>query len=256
MDGFWSLTDSGVFQIDGSTMNFSLREHFAATTSKQDMPVGGSNFGRVYSVIADCYLYTFNAVNPIIALWTDNAGAPVTVIWCKQVGSNVWQALLWASAPTTFEVFLFDQTQSLGAGGNIGIKVYDPQGRLIADPVTYPMMQPFSWRDNRPYGEGWKVVGFPRPYDEDWSDRSRRKIAVGGIKTGAYADGVTSANTSGKNADARIMISCWHMDASGGCFFHWKERVYNNPRGMPGNASYFAEALNSSCILIDVSNFS
>jgi hypothetical protein len=249
MDGFWAKTDSGLFQIDGSTLNFSLRAHFVATTSKNNMPVGSTNGfpPNRFAVSADSYIYTFTATNPIIALWTSDANAPVTVIYVRNTGGNTWEAFLWAWQPTSFEVFLFDQTPAITAGANFGLKIWNPSGQLIAD-ATVPMLNPFAWHDDRTYGQGWKVTGSPGEWNQDWSDRSRQKIAVGGIKCGAYAANINFGA-------AYVFLSCWHMDPSGGCFFHWKAKSYGGAGSQP-NATYFGEALAFSAILIDVSNFS
>lgn len=253
MNGFWAKTDSGVFQIDGTTLNLSLRQKIVSGTSQAQMPVQGSNFGRVYSVTADVLDIQYNATTPVIALWCSSN--PVTLISNVQISSGLWSARIWAAAASTIEVYIFDQTPAISSGANFGMKVWNESGALIAD-ATLPMLRPIAWYERtRSYPAGWQSgVSFPSAASEDWSNGAYPKLAVGAIKTGAYVANASSNNSNGQAADAILMISCWQMSLGGGLSYRWMQRNYGSPGSTPPYAVLFGEMLFHSCLTIDVTN--
>jgi|GEM_PF-4188557 len=238
MDGFWSLTDNGIFQIDGTTVNYSLRQHQTLAT------VAGSLIGFSTSLVN----FSFSAVYPIVAIYAPDR--PVTMLQCVSSGANSWTAQFWSSGgQTQFEVFVFDRTDNIGDSSNVGLKVYNEQGQLIAS-AAVPMLRPIAFIQGQAGGFSmeWQGSGpWPRGFVNDYSQAGYAKVAVGCITTG------TSVERTGNN-DGYMSASGWTCNG-GSVQMHWTDNVFGSPSGSyPSTYVGYGSNLTFSGLLIDVSN--
>lgn len=116
--GLQVYTSTGLFQIDGVTPGYALRQHSTVSTSNST----GNYFGSL----------SFTGVAPLVAIYSGN-GVPVACIQMTVSGST-WTALFWSTAATTFDVYVFDSIQALSASGStFGLQVFDGSGNIVAD---------------------------------------------------------------------------------------------------------------------------
>lgn len=121
--GFQAFTNNGVFQIDGNTMGFGLRQKIAASTSNSS----SGYVWRFYTVIS------FTAVTPIIAINAPN-GVPVSCMGAWPQSGSTWNAVFYSPSQTNFTVYIFDQVASCPpSNSHCGLQVFNGSVQLIAD---------------------------------------------------------------------------------------------------------------------------
>jgi len=254
--GFQAYTDSGFVQIDGESINHSLRLHVTLSTSAAALQVQGSNFGRIYSVVAQLVYLTFQASQPVVAFYAP--GSPVALINCVQTSPGNWQALFWSNAQTSFEAYVFDRTDQVPASSSrCGLQVFNSSGVLIADSAI-PMLRAITYYSGNVcgIGPGWSngSAGWPGTTSASYSQSGRTKVATGAVITATAVAGLSSNNTDGSDSSAWVGISAWNHTAGGGVTWNWIVTGYNGAQYYPSYYVGYGSMLNWGGLLIDVSN--
>jgi hypothetical protein len=176
--GFQAFTDSGVFQIDGESVNFGFRQHSVCTTSD-----GGAGYNTLYPVSTQL---TFGAQSPIVAIYSP--GDAVALLACKENGNGTWTATFGSPTATTFDVYIFDEMSACPpSGSRFGFQAFNSQGTLIADSAI-----PFL----KVMGAAAGDLNVPPPstamqgggtYTQQWSYGIARVATVVGVTATAYA---------------------------------------------------------------------
>lgn len=205
MSGFQAWTDTGIYQIDGDTINFGFRQRGTLTTYPSD----GNNSAQFH---CNC-TYQFSAVNPILAVHAP--GAPVALLSIQAQGNNTWLATFWSWQATTFDVYVFDRMSNCPVSGpNCGLQCWSGSGELIAD-TRIPFMN---------------VLGFPQgnlpalnnQQPEGVYQRLQYTYGVSKVATVFGASAWQYVSRGYTNPQMRLgkvqgLISCWQH--SGGIAF-------------------------------------
>ncbi|WP_261503564.1 hypothetical protein [Burkholderia multivorans] len=239
--GFQAFTDTGVFQIDGESVNFGFRQHAVCTTSD-----GGAGFNTLYPVATQL---TFAAQSPVVAIYAP--GEAVALLACKENGDGTWTATFCSPVATSFDVYIFDAMSACPpSGSRCGLQAFNSQGVLIADSAI-----PFL----KVLGAGSGDLNVPPSstamqgggtYTQQWTFGVARAATVVGVTATAYAaQGLT--NPSQRLGKVMTMMSAWRH--AGGVVS--MAAVYSTSRVIPlSNPILTWRYTQWSGIFVDVSN--
>src|SRR5262249_30665109 len=133
-DGFKAITNTGIFQIDGQTLNFQLTNRQAGVTASTSLATVYNNVGTQFFATFQAITFTFAADSPMVAFRADD-GRRVTP-WKFSRSGNVYTATFIVDAQCTVIMWVFDK--STATADNFGLKVYNSSGQLVCSAI-----QPF-----------------------------------------------------------------------------------------------------------------
>jgi len=124
--GFYSKTDGGVFQIDGTYRNLFLRYKTTLTTTSA---FGGGMFTGSLTSVAN-YGSVANAVIAVRCSY----GATV---YYNSPSTHDFQIAVQGPIGTTVDVYVFGEPAA--AGASYGLQVWNDSGQLVFDALQKPM---------------------------------------------------------------------------------------------------------------------
>lgn len=239
--GFQAFTDSGVFQIDGDTVNYGLRQRSQCGTS-----VGGAGSNTFFNPTGQL---TFAAQSPIIAVRAPYAA--VAMLYCRNNGDGTWTATFWSSEATTFDVFVFDPMSACPpSGSRTGFQVFNGQGVLVADSaipflrVLAPLSGTLTPANGSVMGQGYV------DYTQQWAFGVPSVATIIGVGAcTVVASGLTiPVQNIGK---VETLLSAWRH--SGGTAVMQATRADSNQFPFH-DTDRFMDYRNWSGLIIDVTN--
>ncbi|KVD57334.1 hypothetical protein WI87_19025 [Burkholderia ubonensis] len=158
--GFQAFTDTGVYQIDGSTPNYQLVQVMSADSAYQGLHLANNDVGKGFGISLPCVTFTFAAqAGPMYGVHA-SGGVGITH-WSTDRNGNVYSLTFVTERPCTVRLFLFDQVPA--TAGNFGLQVFNERGKLIAD-SSRPFLRVLDVISERYNGDvGWVVGGTPNP---------------------------------------------------------------------------------------------
>lgn len=247
--GFQSISDAGVFQIDGESTNYCLSKKGVATLVQQSLYLGASGAGDVY---ATCYVadIAYSATNPLFVMENTN-GIPVVVISTTNTGGNSWVTRVMALSPVSINYFVFSSDVLID--GSELLVVYNSAGQPVAtSSMRYPLIKQVIAGNVIGAGPdyGQYDYGAATSFSASFSPGGGR-IGVGAIRTPS-----TQFNGSLLSGEWRgnIGLGGWMSGAGVATFstFNWR---FGPSSPNPPNFQYdYQSALDYGGILIDVSN--
>ncbi|RQZ27302.1 hypothetical protein DIE14_12490 [Burkholderia sp. Bp9017] len=161
--GFQAFTDTGMYQIDGSTPNYQMVQAMSASSADGVLLLATNNVGRPFYTTLPNVSFTFNAAaGPMYGVYASD-GVGITV-WSTSVNGNTYTLTFITERPCTVNFFLFDRVPT--AAGKFGLQVFNDRGELIAD-SSKPFLRVLDviYNEYLP-GTGWAVLGAPgAPWD-------------------------------------------------------------------------------------------
>ncbi|QIX17311.1 hypothetical protein [Burkholderia multivorans] len=237
--GFQAFTDSGLFQIDGSTPNYQLTASLAAVTQQTTIDTVVNNASIQYRGTYWFCSFTFQADSPPLWAFVADGGVMVTP-WKFSRSGSIYTVQLITASQTTVRLFVYSRVTV--PSSNFGMQVFDASGTLIAD-----AFQPFCKvldvvSDQYLPGYGWTVEGFP--LENRQSRDYGRPVAIAGMWPAHYISGSTNSNQ--RLWDIAEMSA---VGVSGGVVT-WELHRYNG--GPPPNISCYRECMHSRFMVLDM----
>ncbi|WGY71961.1 hypothetical protein KEC55_19300 [Burkholderia cepacia] len=164
--GFQAFTDTGVYQIDGSTPNYQMVQAMSAQSVDTSLRLAVNDAGKPFNATLPSVAFTFNATaGPMYGVYAAE-GVGIT-IWSTDVDRTTYTLRFITERPCTVYFFQFDQVPTVS--GNFGLQVFNNQGRLIAD-SSKPFLRVLDviYNEYLP-GVGWDTLGAP---GAAWDSRS------------------------------------------------------------------------------------
>ncbi|KVC60492.1 hypothetical protein WI73_04545 [Burkholderia ubonensis] len=164
--GFQAFTDTGVYQIDGSTPNYQMVQAMSADSTYQGLHLANNDVGFEFRISLPSVTFTFAAhAGPMYGVHA-SGGVGITH-WSTVRNGNVYSLTFVTERPCAVRLFLFDQVPP--AAGNFGLQVFNERGTLIAD-SSRPFLRVLDVVSERYNGDvGWVVGGTPNP---PWHSKS------------------------------------------------------------------------------------
>ncbi|KWC11473.1 hypothetical protein [Burkholderia ubonensis] len=158
--GFQAFTDTGVYQIDGSTPNYQMVQTMSADSAVQSLHLANNDVGFEFRISLPSVTFTFAAqAGPMYGVHA-SGGVGITH-WSTECNGNVYSLTFVTEQPCTVRLFLFDQVPP--SAGNFGLQVFNERGTLIAD-SSRPFLRVLDVISERYDGDaGWVVGGAPNP---------------------------------------------------------------------------------------------
>ncbi|AIS47735.1 hypothetical protein [Burkholderia pseudomallei] len=127
--GFQAYSDTGLYQIDGLTPNFQMTQALSVVSQRASLQICFNNGGTPYSEDHWVATFTFYALTPLYAFSAD-PGVGVC-IWDYSGNGSTHTVRIVTTSQATVRLFVFDKHAAVG--GNFGLQIFDPAGKLIAD---------------------------------------------------------------------------------------------------------------------------
>ncbi|AIO64889.1 hypothetical protein [Burkholderia oklahomensis] len=236
--GFQAFTESGVFQIDGTTPNYQLVQSMSAVSQLIRIDTVWNDKNIQFQGQFWVCSFTFSAEVPLYAFSAD-AGVGVSLWDAKSGDGRTYTVRFITEVQATVRLFVFSKAPVSGRG--FGLQVFDGQGQLIADAASpfYRVLDVIY--DGYMRGTGWTVEGAPSP---QWQQRSYdRPVLISGMWPAHYIWG--SSNTNQRLWDV-LEISA--VRVSGGSV-SWGTLLYNGGRGP--NITTFCECWRYRFMVLD-----
>jgi len=165
--GFQAFTDTGVYQIDGSTPNYQMVRAMSAQSVDTSLRLAVNDAGKPFDATLPSVSFTFNATaGPMYGVYASD-GAGITV-WSTDVNGTTYTLRFVTERPCIVYFFQFDQVPI--ASGNFGLQVFNERGELVAD-SSKPFLRVLDviFEEYMPPGTGWVSADAPNP---PWHSRT------------------------------------------------------------------------------------
>ncbi|CAB3747512.1 hypothetical protein GQ57_38200 [Burkholderia sp. MSh2] len=237
--GFQAFTDSGLFQIDGSTPNYQLTASLSAVSQQTNIPTVINNASIQYTGTFWLCSFTFRSDQPPLWAFTADSGIMVTP-WDFKRDGNLYTVRLITAAQTTVHLFVYSRVPV--PSSRFGLQVFSPNGTLIAD-----ASQPFCKILDVVSGQylpdyGWTVTRFPQGAAQTYD--YGRPVAIGCMWPAHYISGSTNSNQ--RLWDIAEMSA---VGVSGGVVT-WELHRYNG--GNPPNITCYRECMHYRFMVLDM----
>ncbi|VWC95784.1 hypothetical protein BCO18175_03696 [Burkholderia contaminans] len=237
--GFQAFTDSGLFQIDGSTANYQLIASLAAVSQQTSINTVYNNASIQFTGTFWLCSFTFRSDQPPLWAFVADGGVMATP-WDFTRNGSIYTVRLITTSQTTVRLFVYARVSP--AASNFGFQVFDAGGTLIAD-----ASQPFckvldvvagQYLD----GYGWAVTGFPGVGTQSRS--YGRPVAIACMWPAHYISGSTNSN--------QRLWDIAEMSAVGvaGDVVTWELHRYNG--GNPPNITCYRECMHYRFMVLDM----
>ncbi|UEP31309.1 hypothetical protein [Burkholderia sp. B21-007] len=156
--GFQAFTDTGVYQIDGSTPNYQMVQAMSANSADGVLQLALNDAGKAFYTTLPNVSFTFNSTaGPMYGVYASD-GVGVTVWRTARSGSTYTLTFITERA-CTVSFFLFDRVPPVA--GKFGLQVFNERGELIAD-SSKPFLRVLDviYNEYLP-GTGWATLGAP-----------------------------------------------------------------------------------------------
>ena len=130
--GFKAYTDTGLFQIDGESLNFQLVNRQQGNTARQSLQTVYNNIGQQFSATYNVVTFVFTAVTPLVAFRAQD-GVRVCN-WSLTRSGNTFTARFIADT-TGAQVTLWVFDQSTATADSFGMKIYNSSGQLMVSAI-------------------------------------------------------------------------------------------------------------------------
>ncbi|RQY60788.1 hypothetical protein DF111_01340 [Burkholderia stagnalis] len=166
--GFQAFTDSGLYQIDGSTPNYQLVQAMSADSAVQSLHLAYNDVHTDFRIALPSVTFTFAAqAGPMYGVHASGGTGITHWSTTHNDNGNVYSLTFVTEQPCTVRLFLFDQVPP--ASSNFGLQVFNERGTLIAD-SSKPFLRVLDVISERYNGDtGWVVGGAPNP---PWHSKS------------------------------------------------------------------------------------
>ncbi|AQQ19825.1 hypothetical protein A8D61_15700 [Burkholderia cenocepacia] len=163
--GFQAFTDSGIYQIDGTTPNFQCTQSLVSVSQSTNLRVAYNDVGKGFDGTFWVASFSFSANTPLYAFTTD--GGVGAVIWDHQASGMLHTVRIVTWSQATVRFFVFDTTPPVG--GNFGLQVFSETSVLVADSSRpfYRVLDAMHIQYKPGYG--WETTGYPHPPTESRS---------------------------------------------------------------------------------------
>ncbi|AOI88964.1 hypothetical protein [Burkholderia pseudomultivorans] len=165
--GFQAFTDSGVYQIDGSTPNYQMVQAMAGQSVTTGLPFVVNDAGISFGANLPNVSFTFTSTaGPMYGVFASD-GVGIT-IWSTEVSGSAYTLRFVTERECTVYFFLFDRVPV--ASGRFGLQVFNERGDLIAD-SSKPFLRVLDviFDEYFPPGTGWVSADAPNP---KWNSRT------------------------------------------------------------------------------------
>jgi len=156
--GFQAFTDTGVYQIDGSTPNYQVVQSMSGQSVDTSLRLAINDAGKPFTATLPSVAFSFNATaGPMYGVYaTDGVGV---TIWSTNVSGSTYTLRFITERPSTVFFFVFDRVPPVA--GNFGLQVFNARGELIAD-SSKPFLRVLDviYEEYIP-GTGWDTLGAP-----------------------------------------------------------------------------------------------
>ncbi|MCO1358814.1 hypothetical protein L0Y97_07805 [Burkholderia multivorans] len=237
--GFQAFTNSGIFQIDGSTPNYQLVERLEAVSQWTTVDTVWNNANIQYRGTYWICSFTFSADRPLYAFSAD-PGVGVSLWDAKaQPGGGGYTVRFITERQATVRLFVFSRVPV--SANRFGLQVFNASGELIADAAS-PFYRVLDVIEVRYMGDwGWTVTGAPNP---QWDQRSYgRPVLISALWPAHYLWG--SSNTNQRLYDV-LEIGAVRVS---GDVVSWGTLLYNG--GRSPNISTFRECWHTRFMVLD-----
>lgn len=159
--GFQAFTDTGLYQIDGTTPNYQLVMSASAASSSTTLKLAINDAGNTFYTTLAAVSFTFSANQaPMYGVYAEG-GVGIT-LWNATSSGNTYTLTFITEQPCTVHFFAFDKVPP--PSGNFGLQVFNGNGVLIAD-SSRPFLRVLDviYEEYLPPGTGWVTTGSPYP---------------------------------------------------------------------------------------------
>ncbi|MCA8013828.1 hypothetical protein LGM38_17410 [Burkholderia vietnamiensis] len=156
--GLQAFTDTGLYQIDGSTPNYQMVQAMSGQSVDTSLRLAVNDVGKLFNTTLPSVAFAFNATaGPMYGVYASD-GVGITV-WSTDVSGSMYTLRFITERPCTVYFFLFDRVPP--AAGNFGLQVFNERGNLIAD-SSKPFLRVLDViYDEYLPGTGWDTLGAP-----------------------------------------------------------------------------------------------
>ncbi|KVN36802.1 hypothetical protein WJ63_35165 [Burkholderia pyrrocinia] len=231
--GFQAFTDTGLYQIDGSTPNYQLVQAMTADSAVQGLHLAYNDVHTDFRITLPSVTFTFAAqAGPMYGVHASD-GVGITH-WSTDRNDNVYSLTFVTERPCTVRLFLFDQVPL--SAGNFGLQVFNERGALVAD-SSRSFLRVLDVIYEKYMGEvGWTVEGAPNP---PWHSKS---YGVPVLISAIY-----SAHKAWSYSDPpKVEVTSIRVD---GGYVSWGTALYGG--GRAPNFSGFREQYHSRFMVLD-----
>lgn len=133
--GFKAWTDSGVFQIDGESINFQLISRQTGQTANSSLNTVTNDVGTQFGANYNHVQFSFTANSPMVAFRAPD-GVRISP-WSFSRSGNTYTATFITDASCVVTMWVFDQAAAVS--DNFGFKIWNSSGALVCSAI-----QPFA----------------------------------------------------------------------------------------------------------------